>query len=297
MQDPDFANPKLRHLPVEVRSNTGKNEVIGGLLALSIWLIILISIITLVVSLIWYAKLGGCHMILLILANTVLVARIHNLSRRYLANPRQKLLGDSRDPVLYLRPFDHDLSIMSRTFDKETPEEKLGAILDSVGLVLAIGKPGEKGLPFLGATRVYVSDSNWQQVVEYLMTVSKLVVISAGMGEGLIWELRVARNVLKPDRLFISFLHWRSLSADARRRSYEQFSSYFEEIFGQVLPADSNLTALMYFDADWTPRPIEVIFEQVAPYLITSLYARSTPTWGIKAGLVPILKERGFLDE
>jgi len=296
MQNPDFANPKLRHLPVEVRSNTGENEVIGGLLALSILLIVLISIITLVALLI-YAKLGGGHVLLIMLVNTLLVTHIHRLSSRYLANPRQKLLGDSRDPVLYLRPFDHDLSIMSSTFDKETPEEKLTAVLDSVGPVLVIGKPGEEGLPLLGATRVYVRGSNWQQVVEYLMTVSKLVVISAGIGEGLIWELRVARNVVKPDRLLISFLHWRSFSPDARRRSYEQFSSYFGEIFGQDLPADSNATALMYFDADWTPRPIKIIFEQVAPYLITSLYARSTPTWGVKAGLIPILKERGFLDE
>jgi hypothetical protein len=295
MQHPEFANPKLRHLPIEVRSNNDKNRIVGGLLFLSTLLIITTGIITALV-LAFYRK-GACSVFFLMFILEIMVINIVRLALRYSTEPQRKLLSDSRDPVLYLRPFDHDLSKLYNTFDKETPEEKLAAVLDLAGPVLAVGKPEEEGLPLLGATRVYLRDGDWHQVVQYLMAVANLVVISAGTGSGLLWELKTARHIVNPQRLFVSFLHWRIYSPTDRQKCYESFSRYFEDTFRHSLPIDNNLLAFVYFDVNWTPRPIEIIFERPGPMLLSRIWARSTPRWGIKAGLVPILTERGLIGQ
>jgi hypothetical protein len=294
MQDREIVHPKLRHLPIELRLNPDRNAVIGGLLLLSILPIIFISIIT-VVILVIHRKLSTCGVLVLESLVTLSVTHVFRLSRRYLADPQRNLRNDLRDPVLYLRSFDHDLSSSSRTFDKQTPEEQLTDVLNRLGPVLALGRPGEKGLPLPGAIRVYVMDSNWQPVVEYLMAASTYVVISAGIGRSLIWELRTAKRVVDPERLLISFLHWRLYSPFVHQQIHEQFSSYFEEIFGRGLPFNDRLVALIYFDADWNPHPIEIIFENTAPILTSLFYDLSTPSWGIEAALVPLLTKRELL--
>jgi hypothetical protein len=301
MQEPEFANPKLQHLPIEVRSNTHVNEVIGKLLSLLSLPIIPIGIIG-TIMLLYHRRVSGCILPLAIAITGSLVIHIRRLSRRYLANPQRKMLKDARDPVLYLRAFNYDLNMIPRSFDKKTHEEKLTSVLDLVGPVLAFGKPGEKGLPLPGATRVYTRDNvNWQPVVKELMKISKLVVINAGIGKGLIWELEAAKSVVKPKRLLISFLHWQSYRPVIRQKRYEEFSNYFEKVFGHRLPAESIRIGLMRFDADWVPFPIEILPEYPditpLPFLPRSLfYDLSAPSSKIRDTLIHILKEQGLIN-
>jgi len=77
------------------------------------------------------------------------------------------LKADKRQPVLYLRPFHND---------GEKFEQNLAKIVTKIGPFIAIGKPGEK-LSTLGANRMYVSNSEWQQKVLKLMKQSKIGIL------------------------------------------------------------------------------------------------------------------------
>jgi len=102
------------------------------------------------------------------------------------------LAADPRKPVLYLRSFTVDDQLLlsapgrwawlARLFTYTAtvgPEQELAFIMERVGPVVAIGKPGER-LPELGAARRYAGDDEWRQVVGNFMDDSALVVIRAG---------------------------------------------------------------------------------------------------------------------
>ncbi|HML50082.1 MAG TPA: PQQ-binding-like beta-propeller repeat protein [Propionicimonas sp.] len=66
--------------------------------------------------------------------------------------------------------------------------EEIEAIsLDREGAVVAVGKPGERLPPGVGAQRLYFG-SDWQQRVEVLMRDARLIVLNLGRSEALIWE-------------------------------------------------------------------------------------------------------------
>jgi hypothetical protein len=301
MQGREFANPKLRHLPIEVRPNTRKNKIIGGALSYLNWLIIPIGIIG-TVMLLYSRRVSGCILPLAFSITASLVIRIRRLAGRYSADSQGRILGDAREPVLYLREFKYDLSMVPRSFDKKTPEERLAAVLDLVGPVVAVGKPEEKGLPLPGASRVYIREGvNWQQVVKELMRTSQLVVINASMGDGLIWELKAVKSVVKPERVFISFLHWQPYRPVIRRKRYEKFSNHFESVFGHRLPEESIRIALMRFEADWSPRSIEILpeYPDFSPILFlprSLFYDLYAPSSKIRDALIPIFKKQGLID-
>jgi len=96
------------------------------------------------------------------------------------------LAEDNRPPVVYLRSFQDDYVTAEGTLSTPelgafggalvggmlealdlaggtvTEEEQLAEALKDVGPFVAIGKPGEK-LPQLGASRMYLQDSEWRQ--------------------------------------------------------------------------------------------------------------------------------------
>jgi TM2 domain-containing membrane protein YozV len=94
-------------------------------------------------------------------------------------------------------------------------------ILERVGPVIAIGKPGEK-LPQLGAARLYVSDDEWRAVVGKLMNDAALVVIRAGETANLWWEVQEALTHLSRERVIIV-----ALGADLA-----MFEQRFTQAFG-----------------------------------------------------------------
>ncbi len=76
-------------------------------------------------------------------------------------------------------------------------EEMIGEQLTSAGPFVAIGRPGER-LPQLGASRLYLGDSEWQAVVESYIAQSDLIIVIAGKTHWVKWELA---NVLRQDRI------------------------------------------------------------------------------------------------
>jgi TM2 domain-containing membrane protein YozV len=152
----------------------------------------------------------------------------------------QLLATDPRPPVVYLRSFEADSEILLRpdgfwnkvvtiffgyavTF---SPEQELAEILNHVGPVIAIGKPGEP-LPELGAARIYVGDADWKAKVTDMMARSRLVIIRTGATPNLQWEIeQTMARVPRRQILFVSL-------GDARKMA--PFDQYFEQRFGRVM--------------------------------------------------------------
>lgn len=118
-----------------------------------------------------------------------------NLSRQSLDAQIER---DRRAPILFLRSFADDQVTLpkqgfwTRVLRGEPKERRLDHLLvenfTRYGPVVAIGRPGEKGLPF-GAARVYVGDDVWQDKVKELAARAAHIVIVADPTPGVAWEL------------------------------------------------------------------------------------------------------------
>nr|ALS90558.1 MetaGeneMark_Unknown Function [uncultured bacterium] len=126
------------------------------------------------------------------------------------------LLTDRRRPIIYLRSFYEEAEPDAIYYDKAKTDETLAQVLKTTGPLIAVGKPGDKLQP-LGAIRVYFNDEVWQENVEVLMAMSRLVIIQAGLSPGLKWEMATARKLLKPEQLLFTFLSWQELDGDLRQ--------------------------------------------------------------------------------
>ena len=144
----------------------------------------------------------------------------------------QLLASDPRRPVVYLRSFEADSEIFLRPdgfwnkaatilFDYAvtfSPEQELAEIVNRVGPVIAIGKPGEP-LPELGAARLYVGDADWKAKVTDMMARSRLVIIRTGSTPNLQWEMEQAMTrVPRRQILFVSL-------GDAERQRFSTSTS------------------------------------------------------------------------
>jgi hypothetical protein len=178
---------------------------------------------------------------------------------RFSLEPATAAAIGEKPPVIYLRSFQAE----------ESGEERVvAAMLEHIGPVLAIGRPGEVA-PRLGAARLYASDSEWQAEVSDLIRRSCLVVMLAGSSTGLGWEIGQCKRLLEEDRLLIL--------VPTDRREYQGFVELFSSTFGVKLPdgvypsrwkkfandllvfsglkvlALSDLAGIIGFEAGWRP--------------------------------------------
>lgn len=146
-------------------------------------------------------------------------AWLWNWGSRFLLESAIVAIGE-KPPVIYLRSFRKEKAI--------TKEERaFAAILEDIGPVVAIGRPGEVA-PRLGSARLYVSDTEWQAEISDLIRRSCLVVMLAGKSGGLGWEIGECKRLLGPDRLLIF--------VPTDRSEYEGFAELFSRTFGVRLP-------------------------------------------------------------
>jgi TM2 domain-containing membrane protein YozV len=133
------------------------------------------------------------------------------------------------DSELFLRPDGFWNKAMTLIFDYAvtfSPEQELAEILNRVGPVIAIGKPGEP-LPELGAARLYVGDADWKAKVIDLMARSGLVIIRTGSTPNLQWEIeQTMERVPRRQILFVNL-------GDVKKTAV--FDQYFEQRFGPVI--------------------------------------------------------------
>ncbi|MEO7114671.1 MAG: TM2 domain-containing protein [Caldimonas sp.] len=206
-----------------------------------------------------------------VIAVLVVVAwRLWRLSRQYGAIDADEAMAlDPRAPVLYLRSFADDgdaligetskwLRLGARIAMPVTPEQEMADLLDAVGPVVAIGKPGEP-LPELGAARLYVSNEQWQAKVQELMQKARLVVLRLGSSPGLIWEIEQVLAHLPRQRLVFAVLGGSVVAPAVAQRLAPVLGSTFMDALPQALPATwtqrlyrdprRRIGGIVYFDA------------------------------------------------
>jgi hypothetical protein len=147
---------------------------------------------------------GDVAKILLLIGVFLLARALWRVGRRLNLRHRNEIILRDKPPVLLLRSFTDDVAGIPSSMliprlvrRRKRLEEMIGQQLTTAGPFVAIGKPGER-LPQLGASRLYVGDSEWQAVVESYIARSDLIIVIAGKTHWVQWELA---NVLRQDRI------------------------------------------------------------------------------------------------
>ena len=141
-----------------------------------------------------------------------------------------RILEESKPDVVYLRAFRADISTTQQALMQgfTTEEEQLADVLRPFGKLVAIGRPGES-LPPPGAARMYASDTQWQNIVSARIAAAPLVVIRAGAGAGLLWELEHTVRNVNPKRVIIWILN-------LQKNEYAAFCDQVKTRLGITLP-------------------------------------------------------------
>jgi hypothetical protein len=313
----DFANPRLKPIIASARLKQTHNWADSIALEILAWLVVPLGAPAFAV--IFFAGkftplsfLGPLWAVVAFGAAFHVTAsvfyRLRRAAQRRRVNALSDLRKDGRDPVLYLRSFYVDATKDAERLDQKTDEEVLTLALREVGPVLAIGIPKRAAAPgpgdagettLLGATRIYFADADWQKAVSDLMGVARLVVITAGASEGLLWEIRAAVREAGHAKLLISFLPWQSLDSRSRHARYEVFRRLAEPIFREALRGDDGARAegfsfpptlggasFFFFGEDWKVEPVRIGKWR------RRFYFMSLPTL-MRETLRPALRERG----
>jgi hypothetical protein len=196
----------------------------------------------------------------------------------------ESILADDKPHVVYLRSFRSDQSTVGyavahamvgpRESLLATEEEQLADVLRPIGDLVAIGQPGES-LPIPGAARIYASDEEWKEVVKGQMQAARLVIIRAGEGKNLLWELKQAVETLNPQKLLILVL-------DMEAKDYESFRTNVKSVLGVSLPEGTTMRrhrepirGFIGFGADWKPN----VFPLRVPYMYFRCTSSTQPSF------------------
>jgi hypothetical protein len=190
--------------------------------------------------------------------------------------PRVRIPAAADPIVVYLRPFalddpagavsSHGLNLF------RSEEQQLGRAFADFGRLIAVGRPDEDLAP-AGADRVYPGD-DWRTAVEGLVRDAALVLVGAGRGAGLRWEIDLVVRVHDPRRTVIL------LPGDIT-----EVGSLLRELTGHLpkplpkptialLRTGGLYTAAVHFGADWAP--YLVVFDRDGPGRSLALECRRT---------------------
>jgi hypothetical protein len=162
---------------------------------------------------------------------------------------------------------------------KETSEQQLGSFLKRYGFFVAIGKPGEK-IVTTGASRMYVTNEEWQQTVLDTMKESAFVVLQPSRTKGIWWEVEQVFKKEAPEKILLSMVNYHGFQDD-----YETFRLRMESLF-PVRPAwprsigNEPLVSFIGFNGNWEPQV----------YYLKNYWAISWPFRGSTANLKQTLK-------
>ncbi|MCA1222940.1 hypothetical protein [Streptomyces sp. 8L] len=164
--------------------------------------------------------------------------------------------GFSRTAATRLRGLRLMTGLIPTAADIRTEEEQVARAVAPFGRMVALGSPSDQ-LPPLGADRSYASDETWQAEVLAALSRASLVLLAAGAGRSLAWEVDQVVRHNDPTRLVLVVGH--------DQRQYAQFRESLGPIFPQGLPEypvaevrqrilrGLYARAVIWFDDDWTP--------------------------------------------
>jgi hypothetical protein len=189
------------------------------------------------------------------------------------------LRNDHRAPVVYLRSFkdeETESSVVHR-FNKLASSDKtwlaatvpnngiqeqdaLGYVFRKIGPYIALGRPGEE-LPELGSSKLYASNSEWQDTIRDFLDKCRLVVFRAGVTESLRWELaEIVRTVIPKKLLMI---------LPVAEGDYLSFIQWANAIMPKQFPQEFPSSRLVKFEDAWTPCYLaqgRTLTESLAPF-------------------------------
>ena len=207
----------------------------------------------------------------------------------------QALAADPRAPVVYLRSFVVDEQLwmtggwVARVVRfliytlSTSPEQEMSFVMEQVGPVITIGRPGEP-LPGLGAARLYVRDDEWREVVGQKMTDAALVVIRAGDTPNLWWEIKHAMSRCPRGRILMMALGPPAAQTTFDRRFVEEFgappmcappkprSRMLGIISRLLIPPGARFGKIIYFDRNGTPNEQPISFQLSWPGVVLLAY-------------------------
>jgi hypothetical protein len=165
-----------------------------------------------------------------LIAAFLLARALWRVGRRLNLRHRNEIILKDKPPVLLLRSFTDDVAgippnmLIPRWIRRRKRlEETIGEQLTGAGPFVAIGRPGEQ-LPQLGASRLYVGDSEWQTVVQSYIRQSELVIVIAGKTHWVQWELA---NVIRQDRVAELLIVFPRISEADRNERWQNLKSAF----------------------------------------------------------------------
>jgi hypothetical protein len=187
----------------------------------------------------------------------VVVATIHfmqlwatkvvNVSDSVLATWAARTRADPRRPVLYLRPFSDDGAGRPGIIDLGSAygshEQHWARALELIGPTLSLDNPNRQWQE-PGAVRVMPGPGGWQTTVVGLLIDAQVVALQAGLTSGLLWELRQAAALTRPENLLLIVPPW---------VNWAYFRASVQDILPTTLPAIGPASGYVYFDHDWTP--------------------------------------------
>jgi hypothetical protein len=260
------AVPHLEPVVFAVRYATWRNYVYGVVVEISAWFLFLIFSLTLLLAGVGLIAVtafsvfsGQGRAVELPMKHLPRLAEklrrvMQGLGRRRWAaqrhryNAYKRLCADARQPILYLRPFFFDLlGELSLDVTKKV-DERIAEHYERYGPVISVAGPDDKG-PMPGPVRLYFDEETWRAGVIYLMSISQLVIIQAGIAQGALWELGIARRLLEPGKLIISVAD--ASDPDNAYGYYDEFKKYAEILLGCELPIHVASSTHIRFGKGW----------------------------------------------
>jgi tetratricopeptide (TPR) repeat protein len=137
----------------------------------------------------------------------------------------------------------------------DTEEEQMGRFLSTLGPFVAIGKPGER-FSTPGASRTYVTNDEWQNVVVELAKSSRIVVLQPSSTEGIWWEVEQVFKLVERQRILLCMVNFRH-----KQNEYERFRIRAESFLQTPLPKAIGCIyrpVFLYFTRDGEPQVQQV---------------------------------------
>ncbi len=203
--------------------------------------------------------------------------------------------SDERPVFVYLRSFqldeqdaNHQVTLAGGlSFPINPWESGIAAAVQKVGDLIAIGKPGEK-LATIGASRLYVSDEQWQEKVIEMVEKSEMVIWTYGDTEGLRWEISRLVKMVPPEKLVIALPFWDKKMSD-KQVIWQQARESLSDNFATALPESVGESLFLAFDENWNSSWVETtpppLFKRIA---LLGFWSR------ISKGVESLLVEKGY---
>ncbi|MEM9606889.1 MAG: hypothetical protein AAGA99_05660 [Actinomycetota bacterium] len=138
-----------------------------------------------------------------------------------------------------------------------TWDQALERAVRHIGPVIAIGEPGDR-FPTIGQLNEYLPEgADWQGRVLELIGESDLVVLKAGLGDGVLWEVGAVLEHADPAATLV-YVGERSRRLKHRLPSeredfYREFRDETGHLFPVELPTELDGAHFLGFDANWCP--------------------------------------------